>query len=574
MRGIYPQSANQTITSTSYGGLCLLLAIVAIAVVVRLWGVWFGLPYIYHNDEGREVIRALQLGTGSFDLGRLLKGGYFYFLFFEYGIYFAILKLTGVIRSSIEFAYLFIRDPSSFYLIGRVTTALIGAFNVVLLYMMGRRVYSSRVGLLSALFLTLNILHARHSHYVTVDVPMTCLATLSLWYAIQVSLTARLKYTILCAIFTGLAIVTKAPSVVLIIPLLMAHGFSPTGALGTTRFKESSVGTRIIVAVVTLLVVVVAGNPGLILNVKVLLGFAADFLGRAGTSPESAEIVNGGAPINVWVYYLAVLRDSMGLPLLIVSFLGVLYGLVRHTREDTLLIAFLLSYYVLICLHPSLFYDRYAIPLLPVLVLLGVRFLVEMSARVVPQRAALVSTSLAVLVILVPGYEIVREDILISQKDTRTYAKEWIENHIPVGSKILIEGSRTKPYPSTVPLQNSRENIERNIQTYREEDPGKARYFELELKLLSGKTYDLLTVGDHISTPADRWKDVSHYKALGVEYLVLRPRMFEGKSPQLAHFHQSVKQDPQISLIQTFASNRTDRPGPTIEIYHIEKGMD
>ena len=65
----------------------ILLLILAVALVLRLWGIWFGLPYLYQVDEGHEVLRAMRLGMGSFDFNRNLKGGYFYLLFFEYAIY-------------------------------------------------------------------------------------------------------------------------------------------------------------------------------------------------------------------------------------------------------------------------------------------------------------------------------------------------------------------------------------------------------------------------------------------------------------------------------------------------------
>ena len=59
----------------------ILVAIMLLAFGLRIWGIWFGLPYIFHNDEGNEVLRALQLGSGQFNFQRIDKGLYFYFLF-------------------------------------------------------------------------------------------------------------------------------------------------------------------------------------------------------------------------------------------------------------------------------------------------------------------------------------------------------------------------------------------------------------------------------------------------------------------------------------------------------------
>jgi hypothetical protein len=55
-----------------------LLLIILGAFALRIWGIDFGLPHIYHTDEWFEVKRALKLGVGVFDFERVAKGGYFY----------------------------------------------------------------------------------------------------------------------------------------------------------------------------------------------------------------------------------------------------------------------------------------------------------------------------------------------------------------------------------------------------------------------------------------------------------------------------------------------------------------
>ena len=545
----------------------IMLVILAIAFVLRGWGIWFGLPYLYHDDEGREVIRALQLGAGSFDYQRTAKGGCFYLLFFEYGIYFAILKLIGAVQSTIDFAYSFIRNPSTLYLIGRVTTALIGTFNVFLVYLVGKQVYSSRVGVFAALFLAFNFLHAQSSHYITVDVPMTCLATLTLWYAIRIVQTGRLRYYVLSALFAALAIQTKIPAVMLLISLLIAHFFViKKEELGLKQFL---LGKRMILGLIVFVIVLISGNPGSIINFKDLVDlFSSIFLGAK--SSIASHMGNSKESINLWLYYLYALKDSMGFPFLILSMLGVLYGLFRHKKEDTLLCAFVLSYYIVISVskHPSLFYSRYIIPVLPILLLLGASLVEEIAINFGRSNANILSVSVACLLVIEPGYRIVQHDYLISHKDTRTFAKEWIEQNIPAGSKILIGGSRTKPAPATVPLQNCRENITRSIQKYLETEPGKAEYLELELRVLSGVTYDLVTVGDH--TSGTRWRNLSYFKKAGVEYMVLRPGIFDRNDQIKANFYESLKCDPHVTLIKKFEPNPINRPGPKIEIYRIK----
>ncbi len=203
----------------------VLVAILLVAFGLRVWGASFGLPFVYHPDEGFEVNRALQLGTGEFDfnLFRMLKGGYFYLLFVEFGFLFVILKVLGFVSSTNDFAMWFIRDPSIFYLTGRVTTGVIGTIAVYLLYRIGARVHSARAGLIAAALLASNVFQVVHSHYITVDIPLTCLCLAGLLFIVRIDQSGSTTDYIGACLFAALATITKLPGVLLVIPLFAVH---------------------------------------------------------------------------------------------------------------------------------------------------------------------------------------------------------------------------------------------------------------------------------------------------------------------------------------------------------------
>ena len=109
------------------------------SALIRLWGIDYGLPFIYWVDEYHEVMRAMELGAGGFNFARTGKGGFYFLLFFEYGAYFVVLKAVGAIATVKEFAEHFARDPSAFYLMGRVTAALFGCATVLAAYQLRAR---------------------------------------------------------------------------------------------------------------------------------------------------------------------------------------------------------------------------------------------------------------------------------------------------------------------------------------------------------------------------------------------------------------------------------------------------
>ena len=85
--------------------ILILLAILAVATCVRLWGIDWGLPHPYHPDEGSVLFHSLGFGTGD------LNPHWFrwpslsmYEMFGVYGVYFVIGKLSGLFAAPADLA--------------------------------------------------------------------------------------------------------------------------------------------------------------------------------------------------------------------------------------------------------------------------------------------------------------------------------------------------------------------------------------------------------------------------------------------------------------------------------------
>lgn len=544
-----------------------LLAIVIAALCLRLWGIWFGLPFLLHNDEGFEVIRALQLGSGEFDFDRIGKGGYFYLLFFEYGALFVILMLSGVVGSPAEFAQYFVSDPSVFYLTGRATTAILGAATVITVYLIGKRAYAPRAGLIAAALLGGNVLHASLSHYITVDVPMVFLATIALFFAIRIAAEGAQRDYWLAAAVAAFATATKVPAIVLLLPLTIAHIYYVS--LSQFSIRAIFLTRSLWQAAVIFVALYVALAPGLLINFDV---FSAEMIGKfaggADESPGIAVATNGAMTgRNLIAFYIDKLRESMGTPVFVVAIAGILFALVRCKKADVILLSYAIVTFVAIAVTSDEhhFFPRYALPILPPALLLAGRILDSVFSRLSDTKQGLVAAAVVSLLLVAPVLEIAQQNYRLTQPDTRVLARAWIDSNLPQGSRIFIEGARTQPYNATVPLQNSAENLRKSIARYETEEPGKALYYKLELKALSGSSYDLLLVS------FDNLRDLEHYKDLGVEYFVLRPGVRAAIRPQAGwpEFIADVKKDPKIGLIKRFEPDERNTPGPVIEIYQL-----
>ena len=98
-----------------------LAAILALAAVLRIRGISFGLPAIYNPDEIAIMSRALGFAGGDPNPHNFLYPTlYFYALFAWEGLYFVAGRLICAIPSLSAFEQSFFLDPTGIYLSGRV----------------------------------------------------------------------------------------------------------------------------------------------------------------------------------------------------------------------------------------------------------------------------------------------------------------------------------------------------------------------------------------------------------------------------------------------------------------------
>jgi len=544
-----------------------LWAVFAAALVIRVWGIWYGLPLSYYTDEYHEVMRALQLGTGSFNFDRTGKGGFYFLLFVEYGVYFVVLKLLGVVETAKDFGVLFARDPSAFYLMGRATAALLGALTVIAVFHLGRRAYSSLAGLLAALFLAVNVLHTDLSRLIGVDVPMTLLVTVTLCFGMRIITDGRRSDYLLAGLFAGLATTTKLPAILLVVPLLVAHGYAIRRSAGD--FRSFVTSKELWLAALVFTGVMVLTNP---LFFPRLLGSVTWLLfpGASGEVHELAITESGLEQLsherpNLYFYYVAVMRESMGWPLFLLGIGGSIVGLWRRKPADVMLLSYAVLHYLAIASTSSdtLYYPRYALPVIVVLAVLSGRALAELRGAVRRMPVA-VTAAVAVACVAVPVVHALGNVRTLAEEDVRTVAKRWFEAHIPSGSRVLIEGAKISAHRQTVRLPETADGLRRRIEYWRVREPKQAKYLEFQLAAHEGGGYDLVPIQEDSTATLDE------YLAQGVEYFVIRPRALTDlrKGSRLdLDLLAGLRSDPRVELIRRFEGSEKERLGSVIEIY-------
>lgn len=341
--------------SSRLSALLLLGVICLAALVLRFWGIRWGLPnaeraFGFHPDESDVVGASLRthplfllLDPGFYNYGALplLINGFFLHLAQALGF----VPATGPN----------VPPSANALLLARSITALFGTLTCPFLFGTGRMLYGTRAGLLAAGLYAVAPLAVQHGHFATVDVPATFFVAGCLYFAARCASPERRARDLFWAgVWAGLAGAAKYNAVLVVLAGLVAWW---QARRGTKPLIQLMGGT---------LLGFVVGCPPIYLNPGGLLAaiqFEANHV-RTGHGDVFTSTLPG------FLYHIITnLFWGMGWPLTVVVLTAVGYAVYRRRAGDTLLAAFALPYYVLIGLAQVKF-ARYTLPLFPPLLLL------------------------------------------------------------------------------------------------------------------------------------------------------------------------------------------------------------
>lgn len=419
------------------------ISVVAIALALRLWGANFGLPFAYHPDEGAIVMPAVNiLRTGNYQPFRLDYGSAFiYGLTFLYVPYFLYGAWRGFFVSVLDLPvfldyHLIERYPfPMFFLIGRVSTAILGSAMLLIVYKLGTRLAGRWVGWIAIIFLAFEPLHVRHSHFATVDVPMTCLVVLALWKILDVFEQGGWRDYVWAGIGVGVSASTKFPGGLLFAALVMAH-------LMRARGWSDLFNARLMIGTIATIGGFLMSTP-YALDLPYFLNWLAVNVRFYGTVPSSA-IVEGPA----WQYYARNLLLGEIAPLVFLGILGLAQLLIRNRQRGAIILTFPLLYGFFVFIQSSR-YARQLIPLIPFL-MLGAGIFLDSVRQWLAQRlpigkiaseklSALIVSGLTMVLVIVPLGVSIKTSALLASTDIRTTALEWYNANISPQTKTAAD---------------------------------------------------------------------------------------------------------------------------------------
>ena len=128
------------------------------------------------------------------------------------------------------------------YLVGRALSAIMDMLCVVLVFLIGRRLYDTRVGLVGALLLSLSVADIQQSHYFTVDTCTTLFVTLALYSAVRVAQGEGFGSVLMLGAAFGLAVAAKISVLTFILVIGLAFTLRAAARRKRRRLQGSRVG--------------------------------------------------------------------------------------------------------------------------------------------------------------------------------------------------------------------------------------------------------------------------------------------------------------------------------------------
>jgi hypothetical protein len=408
-----------------------LVLLMSISLLLHIWGIQRDLPYSEELDETFFVEPAIRMNAegslnpkwfghpGSTVIYPLAAIFHFRnFLFHQ-----------GTLRwPDPNIAADFDQSSPQYYLIGRYLSVAYAVLALPLLFVLGRQTYGTNEALIACTIFMLLPLSLSHSQMIRTDSPAVFFGLLSLCLCARLHSNSSRENQILTGGAIGLAVASRYFMVALIPVFLAANIFRKANG-EDRRFEWPLIAAGLMAIGVSFFL----STPFILLDYATALD---NIIGNARSTFPGAD--GFSKPGNFAWYWSHSIPRALTLPVFAALLIGV-----GQLLWDRRVLSLFLGLFVLVFVTglslSSLHWDRWIIPILPVLALLAAAGVVK-SAHMIKQKAGWsILWFLVVLSAAQLAYKVSIQNQRQHNPSTQVLARDWIVANVPSGSIIFQE---------------------------------------------------------------------------------------------------------------------------------------
>jgi hypothetical protein len=384
--------------------------------------------------------------------------------------------------------------------------------------------------LIAAGLTAVTYLLVREAHFGVNDALVTLLVTLGLIFCVRIASGGSRRAYAAAGALAGLAFAAKYYGIVLLVPIVAAHLARPRASRRSADLAVGllACGLAAVAAFPSLIT-----EPGRVVS-DVYLHLYLDAVGG----------YDGLDPAGGYVFYARVLAIGLGWPLLTAAVLGLVFGIFRR-HSASLIVASLPVLLLAVLGAERLYFARFALPALPALVVeaaLAIESLMAFRPRI--------GIAAALIVAIPTLMDAVRFDGLLTQSDTRTLARQWIDASLPESATIAVDSAPLGP-------SLSRQALVANEFSLFDLTPAEYRARGIDYLVVSSFTSQARAID-----PAREARRLAFNAALPHEATVV------------AQFRPYVSNDEPPFMYDTIYGpfnglDKLERPGPTVTVYRV-----
>ncbi|MBW8753928.1 MAG: glycosyltransferase family 39 protein [Sphingomonadales bacterium] len=411
-----------------------LAVIILVALALRLHGAAFGLPALNDPDE-----LTFELGAVRMLRGPTLNPGWFghpatttiYVMAVITAAVFLGGRMFGWFPSIKAFGDAIYADPSWVMLPGRIAMVMFAVGTIYLTYRLASNLFDRRVGLASAALLAVNPVHIVWSQIIRSDVMASFFMLLCMLAALRLQRGGRWRDQVWTSVWLGVSVATKWPSA---IAALTVVGVLTLRAIEHPDERRRALVRFCVIGAMSLGFMLLT-SPYMLLDYPTLI---RNLHGEAQIHHLGAT---GGTPWeNAWWYLRGPILTGLGPAGAVLTAAGL--GILARRREAlAVVMPAILGIMLMLCVQ-HLVWERWVIPLMPLLAIAGgaaLVALIRLLTKHLPRGVAIGATALVLAVAVLPLALRAQSDTRARLHDTRQLASRWAVEHVPAGSTVLVE---------------------------------------------------------------------------------------------------------------------------------------